>query len=123
MKSSRRSSGCQRIRSISRMSLDVYVVQSLNRSRPLLDSGMTPPHQHNRPADSPQSSLSWLSKAAVIGCAAMIVFGGGLFAEAFADEYAYISQTYYADLFYEGQFQDPAWLDCPRTTCRRFPSI
>ena len=93
------------------MTLNAYVVQSLNRSRPLLDSGMTPPHQRNRPADSPQSSLSWFRKAAVIGCAAMLVFGWGLFAKAFEDEYAYISQSYYADLFYAGRFDDRAWLD------------
>ena len=31
----------------------------------------------------------------------------------FEDEYAYIAQSYYADLFFAGRFNDLAWLDFP----------
>ena len=113
MKLSRQSSGCQRNRSISRMSRCVYLVQSLNRSRPFSDMGMTPSHQRTRPADSPQTLRSWFWKAAAIACAALAVFASGLFADYFEDEYAYISQSYYADLFFAGRFNDLAWLDFP----------
>ena len=34
--------------------------------------------------------------------AAIVVFVSGLFAKSFEDEYAYISQSYYADLFFAG---------------------
>ena len=74
---------------------------------------MTPSHQRNRPADSPQTLRSWFWKAAAIACAAMAVFASGLFATFFEDEYAYISQSYYADLFFAGRFNDLAWLDFP----------
>jgi Dolichyl-phosphate-mannose-protein mannosyltransferase len=48
-----------------------------------------------------------------IACAALTVFASGLYAEPFADEYAYISQSYYADLFFRGQVNDWSWLDLP----------
>ncbi len=35
-----------------------------------------------------------------IACAALAVFVSGLYAESFEDEYAYISQSYYADVFF-----------------------
>ena len=97
------------------MSRIVYLVQSLNRSRPPSDSGMTPPLKRNRPADSPQSSLSWIYKGAAIGCRALDrgVRHGGLFGKFFEDEYAYISQSYFADFFFAGNFEDPAWLEFP----------
>jgi 4-amino-4-deoxy-L-arabinose transferase-like glycosyltransferase len=88
-------------------------MQPLNRSRPFLDMGMMPSHQCTRPADSPQTLRSWFWKAAAIACAAMAVFASGLFAKYFEDEYAYIAQSYYADLFFAGRFNDLAWLDFP----------
>jgi 4-amino-4-deoxy-L-arabinose transferase-like glycosyltransferase len=50
---------------------------------------------------------------AAIACAALSVFGSGLYADSFADEDAYISQSYYADLFFRGQVNDWKWLDLP----------
>ena len=75
---------------------------------------MTPSDQRIRPADSPQTLRSWFWKAAAIACAALCVFASGLFATYFEDEYAYISQSYYADLFFAGRFNDRAWLEFPR---------
>ncbi len=51
------------------------------------------------------------SKAVLCGCAALLVFAAGLGAKSFADEYAYMSQSYYADLAFEGRLQDKLWLD------------
>jgi 4-amino-4-deoxy-L-arabinose transferase-like glycosyltransferase len=48
-----------------------------------------------------------------IACLALAVFGSGLYAESFADEDAYITQSYYADLFFRGQGNDWTWLDLP----------
>jgi 4-amino-4-deoxy-L-arabinose transferase-like glycosyltransferase len=39
------------------------------------------------------------------------VFLSGLYDDDFVDEYAYITQSYYADLFFGGHRDDPAWLD------------
>jgi hypothetical protein len=74
---------------------------------------MTPSDQRSRPADSSQTLRSWSWKAAAIACAAVAVFASGLFGPYFEDEYAYISQSYYADLFFAGRFNDLAWLDFP----------
>jgi 4-amino-4-deoxy-L-arabinose transferase-like glycosyltransferase len=74
---------------------------------------MTLPHQRERPADFPQSTRYRLGMGLAIGCVATGVFASGVFARFFEDEYAYISQSYYADLFFQGRFQDPAWLEYP----------
>jgi 4-amino-4-deoxy-L-arabinose transferase-like glycosyltransferase len=74
---------------------------------------MTSSHQCNRPPDSPQSILSLSLKAVAVACAATAIFASGLSARSFEDEYAYISQSYYANLFFEGRCQDPAWLEYP----------
>ena len=50
---------------------------------------------------------------AAVGCAALGVFASGLYAESFEDEYAYISQSYYADAFFGGHADDWTWLDLP----------
>ncbi|MFI5460674.1 MAG: ArnT family glycosyltransferase [Isosphaerales bacterium] len=71
---------------------------------------MKPSRQDSRPADSPQTSLSWPWKAGAIACLALAVFAPGLYAASFVDEYAYIAQSFYADLFFEGQFNHPLWL-------------
>jgi len=54
-------------------------------------------------------SLTW--KAAAVACLALAVFAPGLFAVSFVDEYAYITQSFYADLFFEGQFNHRLWLE------------
>jgi 4-amino-4-deoxy-L-arabinose transferase-like glycosyltransferase len=48
-----------------------------------------------------------------IACAAVAVFASGLSAKSFVDEYAYITQSYYADVFFRGQVNDWTWLDFP----------
>jgi len=73
--------------------------------------GMTPSHQCSLPADSPQTLLSCIGKAAAIGCAAIVVFASSLSAKSFEDEYAYITQSFYADLFFTGKFQNSLWLE------------
>jgi 4-amino-4-deoxy-L-arabinose transferase-like glycosyltransferase len=75
--------------------------------------GMTPSDQCARPADSPQTLRSRLWIAAAIACAGLAVFASGWSAPFFEDEYAYISQCYYADLFFAGNFNDRAWLVLP----------
>ena len=72
-----------------------------------------PSDQSARPACSPQTSRSWLWMAAGVACAAMAVFAWGIFDASFEDEYAYIAQSYYADLFFAGRFNDLAWLEFP----------
>ena len=121
MKLSRQSTGCQRNRTISRMTCCVYLVQSLNRARLLFDMGITPSDQCIHPADSPQTFLSWFWKAAAIGCAALCVFACSLSAPSFEDEYAYITQSYYADLFFAGRFDDRAWLEFPAYDLQPLP--
>jgi 4-amino-4-deoxy-L-arabinose transferase-like glycosyltransferase len=74
---------------------------------------MTPPHHCTRTADSPQTLLSLAWKAGVIACAALAVFASSLFAKPFEDEYAYISQSFYADVFFSGQLNDRLWLELP----------
>jgi len=46
---------------------------------------MAPSHQDSRPADSPQTHLSWIGKAAAIACLALVVFACGLRAASFVD--------------------------------------
>jgi len=72
---------------------------------------MKPSRQDSRPADSPQALVSWPWKAAAIACLALAVFAPGLYAASFVDEYAYIGQSFYADLFFEGQFNHRLWLE------------
>jgi 4-amino-4-deoxy-L-arabinose transferase-like glycosyltransferase len=121
MKLSRQSFGCQRNRSISRMTCCVYLVQSLNRARLLFNMGITPSDQRIHAADSPQTFRSWFWKAAAIGCAALCVFAFSLSAKRFEDEDAYISQSYYTDLFFSGRFHDHAWLEFPAYDLQPLP--
>lgn len=72
---------------------------------------LTPPGRHASAPKSPQPSVSPLRFAGAVALAAVVVFGWGLTDEPFWDEYAYITQAYYADLFFEGRRDDPAWLD------------
>jgi 4-amino-4-deoxy-L-arabinose transferase-like glycosyltransferase len=50
---------------------------------------------------------------AAIGLAAAAVFAAGIHDGSFVDEYAYITQSYYADLFLGGRLDDRAWIDYP----------
>ena len=72
---------------------------------------LTLPDQRVHPTNSPQTSVSLSQRATALGGLALIVFAFGLFDESFVDEYAYITQSYYADLFFEGKVNNAAWLD------------
>jgi 4-amino-4-deoxy-L-arabinose transferase-like glycosyltransferase len=52
-----------------------------------------------------------LVRGAALGLLALAVFACGLFDKSFADEYAYISQSFYTGLFLDGRVNDPAWLE------------
>jgi 4-amino-4-deoxy-L-arabinose transferase-like glycosyltransferase len=71
---------------------------------------LTPPEQHSRPANFPQSSTSMWRLGGAIGCLALAVFAMGIFDDSFVDEYAYITQSFYSDLLLDGKVNDPAWL-------------
>jgi 4-amino-4-deoxy-L-arabinose transferase-like glycosyltransferase len=71
---------------------------------------LTPPEQRSRPANFPQSSASIWGLGAVIGCMALAVFAMGILDDSFVDEYAYITQSFYSDLFLDGKVNDPQWL-------------
>src|SRR5438067_10068998 len=73
--------------------------------------GFTPPDQRARPADSPQTSMSSAGMAATLGGIALALFACGLCDNSFVDEYAYITQSYYADHFFRGDFHHRDWLD------------
>ncbi len=55
--------------------------------------------------------MSWTWKALALGCASLAVYGSSIHAKSFEDEYAYITQSYYADHFFKGERDHPAWLD------------
>ncbi len=56
---------------------------------------------------------SWIA-AGLVGLLALAIFAHDLAAEAlFVDESAYLSQTYFADLWLNGDTNNPAWLDYP----------
>lgn len=55
----------------------------------------------------------WWAWAALVGVLAACIFGVGLDEPRFADESAYISQSYFADLFFGGRWNDLAWITYP----------
>jgi len=78
-----------------------------------MTSGPNPP---SRPAPSDESTPSSRSRfrlLALVGVVALGILGWGIFDPPFVDEYAYISQSYYADLLFDGKTNDRAWLDFP----------
>jgi 4-amino-4-deoxy-L-arabinose transferase-like glycosyltransferase len=93
------------------MSHQVYAVQPLYRSRILSGTGMAPLEEDIRPAVPRQTLLSWTRRLAAIACLALAVFAPGLADRSFVDEYAYITQSFYADLFRDGQLNHRLWLD------------
>jgi 4-amino-4-deoxy-L-arabinose transferase-like glycosyltransferase len=72
---------------------------------------MTPSHQQSRSAKSPQTLKSWIGTALTLGCVSLAVYAWNIHDKRFEDEYAYITQSYYADLFIRGAIDDPAWLE------------
>jgi hypothetical protein len=72
---------------------------------------MTPSLTQARPAKSTRFDKKAIVSAALIFCAALLVFASGLRARFFDDEYADITQSYYADLFFGRQFDDKLWLE------------
>jgi 4-amino-4-deoxy-L-arabinose transferase-like glycosyltransferase len=68
-------------------------------------------HQQSRSAQSPQTVKSCAWKALAVGCAALAVYASSIQAKPFEDEYAYITQSYYADHFFNNEVNHPAWLD------------
>ena len=99
----------------------VYLLQSLNRARLLFHMGITPSDHRIHPAESPQSSSHWFWKAAATGCVALCVFASDLSAKRFEDEDAYISQSYYSDLFFARHFHDHAWIEFPAYDLQPLP--
>jgi hypothetical protein len=73
---------------------------------------MTPLH-HERPAKSSSTGIVSLRIPTAIGFLATALFIVGLGISSFADEYAYFSQAYFTNLFWNGQTNDPAWLEYP----------
>ena len=59
----------------------------------------------------------------MIVCAALVVFASSCRAKSFEDEYAYITQSYYADLFFAGQLTTSSGSSGLRPICSRCPSI
>lgn len=76
-------------------------------------AGSNPPSQSASSNESTLSLKSRLGLLALVGAAALAVFGFGIFDKPFVDEYAYISQSYYADLLIGGKTNDRAWLEFP----------
>ena len=84
------------------MCLDHAAAKSLNLS---LGHGDDAVATSSRPAESPQTILACIAKAAVDWLRRAVVFASGLSAKSFEDEYAYITQSYYAELFCNGELQ------------------
>jgi 4-amino-4-deoxy-L-arabinose transferase-like glycosyltransferase len=72
---------------------------------------MTPPVKQSPSEESHDSLRSSTWKAVAIGCAAFALFAWSIHSKAFEDEYAYITQSYYAEYFLKGALDHPAWLD------------
>ena len=105
------------------MSLCVHLMQSLNRSALLSDIGMTPSLNRARSADSPRPLIPSAWIAAIIFLTAGGLFASSLHARFFEDEYAYITQTYYADLVFGGRFNDPLWIEWPAADLQPLPKF
>jgi 4-amino-4-deoxy-L-arabinose transferase-like glycosyltransferase len=72
---------------------------------------MTPPCKPSFAANTPRSVVLWSCQALALGCVALAVYARSIHADPFEDEYAYITQSYYADHLFAGAVDDPAWLD------------
>jgi len=70
-----------------------------------------PRPEPNVATHSPSGRSSWIA-VILIGVVSSLYFGYGLKSEpTFADEWAYIAQSYYAELFFDGYRDHLAWLD------------
>ena len=103
------------------MSLGVYLMQSLNRSSFPPDNGMTQSLNRASPAESTRPLMPRPWNAALIFGAALVFFASSLHARSFVDEYAYISQSFYADLLCTGQINHKFWLEFPALDLQPLP--
>ncbi len=122
MKLSRRSDRCQRNRAISRMSLCVYLMQPLNRSALLSDIGMTPALKHAPPAKSTRFRISPDVERGLD----LLRGPARLRLEPARARISKMNtrtsrQSYYADLFFTGQFNHQLWLDVPAIDLQPLP--
>src|SRR2546423_1051472 len=108
MKLSRRSSGCQKSALISTMVLRPISANPANF--PQVPPGPRPmpkPGPIHRPAT--HQARASVAGAIAVGLVASVVFASGMSSEpSFVDEWAYLSQTYYADLWLAGNADHPA---------------
>jgi 4-amino-4-deoxy-L-arabinose transferase-like glycosyltransferase len=78
------------------------------------DNGGTMPEPGPKPGADVPAARSIGRDLALVVLAALAVFGHNLASEpAFADESAYFSQTYFADLWLRDDVHHPAWLEYP----------
>lgn len=70
-----------------------------------------PTEELSRVADSPRSAGSAVRIGGLVAILAASLFALDLGDAPFADEYAYITQSYQPDLLYAGRWNDPAWLE------------
>jgi 4-amino-4-deoxy-L-arabinose transferase-like glycosyltransferase len=96
-------------------------MQPLNRSTFPSETGMAPALNPATSANSARFRIRQIAIAALIFCAAIVVFASSLNARYFEDEYAYVTQSYYADLFFTGQFHHKLWLDLPALDLQPLP--
>lgn len=73
---------------------------------------MTPPRPAPSSGFAPSASLR-IAAFGLLGVAALAAFAFRIDDAAFVDEYAYITQSYYADFFFNGDRDEPAWVDFP----------
>ena len=73
---------------------------------------MTPPRPAPPAGFAPSAGLR-IAAIGLLGLAALAAFSSRLDDPAFVDEYAYITQSYYADYFARGDRDDPAWVEFP----------
>src|SRR4051812_39274181 len=79
---------------------------------PAIAGNMTPTPSPNQPARS--ALRPTLIGVLIVWFAGALAFSLDLPSErSFVDEWAYLSQTYYADLWIGGQSDHPAWLEYP----------
>lgn len=69
------------------------------------------PSRPAKPTESTSPARSRLWGLALLGIVATAAFAWKLGDDSFVDEYAYVTQSYYADLFFSGRWNDPAWLE------------
>ena len=99
----------------------MYLMQPLNHTALLSDIGMTPSLNRAPVAQSMRPLIPRTWHAAIIFFAALAIFASSIHAKWFEDEYAYIAQSFYADLFFTGRFHDPLWIEEPAADLQPLP--